>query len=191
MTVSEVDAALAAIDRADFLPADRRSQAGWDEPVRIGRGQTNSQPRTVRDMLVLLDVGPGQTVLDVGAGSGWTTALLGHLVGPSGTVVGLELEPELATWGAQNVAAYEMAWTSLSAADPQTLGAPDQGPFDRILVSAAASSLPRPLVEQLADDGAMVLPIGAEMTRVVRSGPAPGDVQITRTHGTYSFVPLR
>jgi len=64
-------------------------------------------------MLALLDVRPGQRVLDVGAGSGWTTALLARLVGPTGRVVGVELEPRLAEWGAQNLARAGMPWASL------------------------------------------------------------------------------
>jgi protein-L-isoaspartate(D-aspartate) O-methyltransferase len=150
----------------------------------------NSQPRTVRDMLELLDVRQGHSVLDVGAGSGWTTALLGHVVGREGRVLGVELEPELAVWGASNLALYAMAWTSIRRADPEVLGAPGEGPFDRILVSAAADELPRVLLGQLTDDGVMVVPVGADMTRVTRLGGAVDDVRIS-THGSYSFVPLR
>src|SRR5690349_9944297 len=98
----DVAAAFRAVDRGDFLrPADRRN-AAYDGPIPIGHGQTNSQPRTVRAMLMLLDVGPGHRVLDVGSGSGWTTALLAHLVGPEGSVLGLERVEDLVTFGAEN-----------------------------------------------------------------------------------------
>jgi len=70
------------------------------------------------------------------------------------------------------------------------LGAPDDGPFDRILVSAEAGSLPEPLVEQLAVGGTMVIPVGARMTRVQKDGPGREALTVT-THGLYSFVPLR
>lgn len=190
MAASRVDAAFAAIERADFLPEGQRSSAGHDTPLPIGQGQTNSQPRTVRDMLVLLDVQDGQSVLDVGAGSGWTTALLGYLVGPEGRVVGVELKPELADWGAANLAPYAMDWASLRRADPAVLGVPDEGPYDRILVSAAAQTFPHELQDQLSDDGVMVVPVGGIMTRATRTGPTTGDVEVT-THGNYLFVPLR
>ena len=77
-----VDAAFAAQPREGFLPPEQRPHAALDRPLPIGWGQTNSQPTTVANMLRLLQVAPGMWVLDVGAGSGWTTALLAHLVGP-------------------------------------------------------------------------------------------------------------
>jgi protein-L-isoaspartate(D-aspartate) O-methyltransferase len=190
MPVSDVEAAFAVVDRAEFLRPSDRVVAGVDEPLAIGLGQTNSQPRTVRAMLQLLEVAEGHRVLDVGSGSGWTTALLARLAGSSGSVLGVELEPDLAAWGAENLGRQDTPWASIRAADPDVLGAPAEAPFDRVLVSAAARHLPNELVEQLTDDGVMVVPVGATMTRVRRTGPDPGDVDIT-THGSYSFVPLR
>ncbi len=84
-----LDQAFAAAPRAQFLPESEKRFAGLDRPLPIGHGQTNSQPTTVRHLLQHLDVRPGQRVLDVGCGSGWTTALLAHLVGPQGSVTGV------------------------------------------------------------------------------------------------------
>ncbi len=186
MGVEALHEAFRVVDRADFLRADDESKAGLDAPVAIGAGQTNSQPRTVFAMLELLDVQPGQHVLDVGSGSGWTAALLAHLVGPTGMVIGTERVPDLVDFGATNLAKYDNPWSAIRQADPDVLGAPEDGPFDRILVSAASTSLPASLVDQLGDDGIMIIPVGASMTRVEKHG---GEASVT-THGLYSFVPL-
>lgn len=188
MSRNEVDDAMAAIARADFVPTEHRSRAHEDRPLQIGHGQTNSQPRTVADMLRLLDVRRGHRVLDVGAGSGWTTALLGHLVGPEGTVIGVELEPDLARWGAANLAGYQMPWAEIRLATPGVIGWRDAAPYDRILVSAAARRLPADLVEQLKAGGIMVIPVRSTMLRVTAG--ESGYPMITR-HGSYRFVPLR
>ena len=180
-----VEVAFAALPRADFLPAQVRSRAAYDGPLRIAAGQTNSQPRTVADMLRLLDLRPGQHVLDVGAGSGWSTALLAHLVGPTGSVTGVELEPELVAFGRANLAATDQPWASISQAVSGVLGVPDGSPYDRILVSAEARDLPSELVDQLGDDAIMVIPVAGTMLRVTNPGA------IVTEHGRYRFVPLR
>src|SRR5215218_2602961 len=105
--------AFAAMPREWFLPAGERKSAAFDGPLPIGHGQTNSQPRTVEAMLRLLEVRSGQKVLDVGCGSGWTTALLAHLTGPSGRVLGVELEPDLVAFGTENLDRLDLSWASI------------------------------------------------------------------------------
>ena len=185
--VDRVAEAFAAVQRADFLPRAVRDRASYDGPLALGHGGTCSQPRTVADMLRLLEVRTGDRVLDVGAGSGWTTALLAHLVGPTGRVLGVEIERHLAASGAANVARAGMPWAQVRAADPATLGAPDDGPWDRILVSAEARHLPQQLVDQLCDPGRLVAPVAG---RMVLAALDAGQLTVTR-HGHYRFVPLR
>jgi protein-L-isoaspartate(D-aspartate) O-methyltransferase len=181
--------AFAAVPRTGFLREADRRRAAHDGPIGIGQGQTNSQPRTVEAMLRLLDVGPGQRVLDVGAGSGWTTALLAHLTGPGGVVVGVELEPALVEFGRDNLARTSYAWARLEQATPGRLGDPAGAPWDRVLVSAEARRLPDELVAQLGAGGRMVLPVRGEML-LVEVPDAGGEPVVTR-HGYYRFVPLR
>jgi protein-L-isoaspartate(D-aspartate) O-methyltransferase len=136
-------------------------------------------------MLRLLEVRPGHRVLDVGSGSGWTTALLAHLVGPTGQVVGVELEPELVAFGASRLATTGQTWARIQQAAPGVLGDPDHAPYDRILVSAEPRSLPDELVQQLGPEGRMVIPVAGWMTLVALPGP------VVTEHGAYRFVPLR
>ncbi len=186
--LARADEAMQAVRREGFLPLELRGEAGLDQPIELTAGQTCSQPTTVRTMLALLDPEPGDAVLDVGSGSGWTTALLAHLVGATGVVHAVELREDLATWGGQNVAAAGMEWAQVHQADPEVLGWPAGAPYQRILVSAEAQEVPTPLTDQLADGGRLVLPVRGTMTVVeARDGAA----RVVRTAGAYRFVPLR
>lgn len=179
--------AMHAVPRARFLPSELRDRAGEDAPLPIGVGQTSSQPTTVLNMLRLLDVREGQRVLDVGAGSGWTTALLAHLVGPTGSVLGVERQESLLGPAREAVAAtVPDGDAEIRAARPGVLGAPEDAPFDRILVSAGARRLPPALLEQLGEGGILVIPVAEQMRRIVRRDGALHE----SVHGAYRFVPL-
>ncbi len=165
---SRVIAALSDLPRARFLPAAVRSRASLDEPFPIGHGATNSQPWTVQFMLELLRVPNGATALDVGSGSAWTTALLAELVGPGGSVLGVEVVPELVAFGRANLAGFTLPWARIEQASPGRFGAAASAPFDRILVSADAGTIPAELEAQLAVGGRMVLPAAGVMWVVDR-----------------------
>ncbi len=185
-----LDAAFAAVPRTLFLPPDQQRFAGLDRALPLGYGQTGSQPTTVRDMLRLLDLRSGQRVLDVGCGSGWTTALLAHLVGPDGEVLGVEVVPELVGFGRRNLAGCDYPWSSIRAAEPGVLGLPGSAPYDRVLVSAESGTVPRALVRQLLTDGVMVVPVAGRMAVVRRTDPDPDAEPEVELHGHYLFVPL-
>lgn len=185
--VDRVQRAMDATPREGFLLAEDKGWARVDMPISIGSGQTNSQPWTVREMLRLLGVQPGERVLDVGSGSGWTTAILAHLVGDQGHVLGLERVPELVDFGTANLDRTQRPWASIRLATPGTLGAPEEGPFHRILVSAEARTFPHQLATQLAEGGVMVAPVAGTMTRAELS--SDGELWVSE-HGQFRFVPL-
>ena len=173
--------------RTGFLRARERPHADRDEPLPIGWGGTNSQPSTVAAMLRLLDARPGDRVLDVGAGSGWTTAILAALVGPQGQVIGVELEPRLVEFARANLERYGAPNARIHQAHADVFGWPDAAPYDRILVSAMADEVPAQLLDQLTGTGVMVVPVAGQMTVVRRTD----DGVVLSRHGAYRFVPLR
>ena len=181
-------AAMDDVPRRRFLPEDVKDLATLDQPIPIGHGATNSQPWTVQFMLELLRVPEGAKVLDVGSGSGWTTALLAQLTGPKGTVVGVEVIPELVEMGQQNLAGLNLPWTRIGPVTPRRLGAPEEAPFDRILVSADPGEIPAELEAQLAVGGRMVLPSSGVMWVVDRDHDGWHREPVTGYR--FSFVPL-
>ncbi len=183
---NKVAGAFKVVKREHFLPPDAMSEATWDMPLSIGFGQTNSQPTTVRMMLEWLDVKAGQKILDVGSGSGWTTALLAHLTGSGGKVSAVELVPELVQFGRENCQKLGLQNVSFHKAGKQ-LGWPEETPYDRILVSAAADELPGELVDQLAPNGRMVVPIKSSVWLIIKD--AAGNTTDHEYPG-FSFVPL-
>ena len=179
--------AFRAIDRADFVHSDYLPEAYEDYPLPIGKGQTISQPATVAFMLEQLGVAPGERVLDVGSGSGWTTALLGSIVGERGRVFGIELVPEIVDFGKHNLAKYHLPQATIEEAGRGVLGKSAEAPFDRILVSAAAEKLPQELVSQLKEGGVMVAPLGDSICRIEKRGAG----KITKKcYPGFAFVPL-
>ena len=185
---SRVVAALAAVPRARFLPESVRDRAGLDEPLPIGHGATNSQPWTVQFMLELLRVPEGANVLDVGSGSGWTTALLAQLVGPRGSVLGVEIVAELVAFGRSNLARQVVPWARIEPATPGRPGAEASGPFDRILVSADAHEIPDELERQLVEGGRLVVPAAGVMWVVDRDHEGWHREPVTGYR--FAFVPL-
>jgi protein-L-isoaspartate(D-aspartate) O-methyltransferase len=175
-----------ATDRTHFLPLEARGLANADTPIAIGYGQTNSQPSTVAMMLQWLNPEPGQKVLDVGSGSGWTTALLSHLVGPAGHVYAVERVPELVEFGRHNVETSGITNADFFKAGDE-FGLPDHEPYDRILVSAAADALPQELLDQLKSGGTLVIPVGSEILVINKDEDGTPH---TERHPGFSFVPL-
>lgn len=176
-----------AATRRAFLPPEQQAVAGVDRALDIGHDSTCSQPSTVVRLLELLDTRPGDRVLDLGSGSGWTTAMLAALVAPGGSVVGVEIVPALVERGRVNLAAQGVSGASIEQARPGVLGWPAGAPYDRILVSAEAREVPRALLDQLADRGRLVVPVRGRLT----TSEVVGGQVSTAKEGRYRFVPLQ
>ncbi len=175
------------IDRADFVPDALRNEAYEDEALPIGYGVTISQPYTVAFMLELLQPQNGEKILDVGSGSGWTTALLASTVGEKGEVIGVEIIPELVCFGRENLEKCGFRNARIEAAG-EALGNPSASPFDKILVSAASRRMPEELITQLKVGGRLIVPIGLSLWQIDKRG----EVEIERKEFPgFVFVPLK
>jgi protein-L-isoaspartate(D-aspartate) O-methyltransferase len=178
--------AFAAVPRRNFLPEDVAEQADKDMPLPIGFGQTNSQPTTVAMMLDWLDVQPGDKVLDVGSGSGWTSALLSHLTGKDGSVDAVEIIPELVEFGRHNCQNLGIKNVRFHQAGKR-YGWPEHAPYGRILVSAAADQLPAELIGQLKPGGRMVIAVRNSIFIIDKD--ESGKIEKQERPG-FMFVPL-
>ncbi len=180
-------AAMRAVPRHEFVPAERRRQAYADSPLPIGSGQTISQPYIVAYMTELLELEPGMRALEIGTGSGYQAAVLAEILDEVYTI---EIIPELARWGEANLrrAGYEAV--QVRQADGYH-GWDEHGPYDAIVVTAAADHIPPPLIEQLKDGGRMVIPVGSPFrTQVLMLVTRHGEEIRTRSLLPVRFVPL-
>jgi len=179
--------ALGAVDRRLFVPAELRDR-GWENvSLPIGAEQTISQPSLVAAMVALADPGPGARVLDVGTGSGYHAAVLSRL---AGRVWSVERKAALSAFAAANLAAAGIDNVELRVGDGSD-GHPPAAPYEVINVAAAMrDEVPAVLLEQLADGGRLVGPVGdgdeQVLVRVVRHGS-----RLRRSeHGPVRFVPF-
>jgi protein-L-isoaspartate(D-aspartate) O-methyltransferase len=176
--------AIATVPRESFVPSEQRRRAWADAALPIGHGQTISQPLVVAHMCALLDVHPGDRVLDVGTGSGYHAAVLARL---GGRVWSIERDPELSARAAAVL--DELGADVELVVGDGSLGYPGAAPYDAINVAAAAAErVPPALVEQLAPGGRLVAPVGERLVFVSRH--RDGTLGLPQVHGAVRFVPL-
>ena len=176
------------VPRELFVPLESRHKAYLDLPLSIGEGQTISQPYIVAMMTELMELRGDEKVLEVGTGSGYQAAILSVLV-PRGRVVTVELVPSLAE-RARNLL-QELGYHNVDVVPAgSTLGCPERGPFNAIMVTAAAPRLPESLVSQLAVGGRLVVPVGTlEQQDLVQAHRTDEGLSVSML-GPCRFVPL-
>jgi len=179
--------AFLANDRADFVPDKYKYYAYEDSPLPIGEGQTISQPTTVIFMLELLQVKQGNLILEVGAGSGWVTAMLATLAGKHGKVHAFEIKENIARFGQKNLLKYD--YSNIAYYGNDYLELLDKLPRpDRILGGAAFQSGYRELIDALEKKGRMVIPTAAYDVRLIKKNDQ-GQVDEKLFPG-FIFVPV-
>jgi len=190
--------ALRRVPREPFLSENMKSQAALDCPLPIGSGQTASAPHMVSIMDEALELEVGHKVLEVGGGSGWHAATIAEIVAPSdapkeewGHVYTIERIPELAAYAKDNIEKTGYGDRITVIHKDGTLGYPEEAPYDRVLVAAAGPEVPKPLVEQLTDDGVLLVPVGGIQfyQTLVRIRKKNGKI-VEENLGGVAFVPL-
>jgi protein-L-isoaspartate(D-aspartate) O-methyltransferase len=177
------------VDRADFVSPEILDEAYANYPLPIGLGQTISQPATVAFMLELLKPQVREKILDVGSGSGWQTALLAEIVGPSGLVIGLEIKDELVRLAKNNLSKYGYQNIKLIRGNGWQ-GLLEEAPFTKIIVAAAASEVPQALKEQLKIGGRLVIPVGQGLQDIVAVDRISQNKFTEHRYPGFVFVPL-
>ncbi len=183
LTSDRIIDAFRTVPRDKFVPDDQHDNAYRDTPLPIGGGQTISAPHMVAHMTELLDPQPTDTVLEIGAGSGYQAAILAELVD---TVITIEIVDELAEQARERLAEYDNV--TVIHGDGST-GYSEEAPYDKILYTAAAPDIPEEVFAQLRDGGILVAPVGG--THQNLNVYTKGNDEITKeTHYGVRFVPL-
>ena len=188
LTDKNVESALRNIPRHEFVLKSDLDNAYDNEPLTILKNQTISQPGVVARMTEWLDVKDGQNILEIGTGSGWQSAILSHLVG-SGTVYSIERHPDLVSFAKDNLKKLNIDNVHVIL-DDGTHGYPDASPFDRIIITAACTKIPFQLIDQLAENGLILAPVGNSSQSLVLLQKTPEGMIELKNQPKYVFVPL-
>ena len=186
---SRAAAAMRAVPRHEFVPESKRAAAYEDHPLPIGEGQTISAPHMVAMMTDLLDLGPGNRVLEIGTGCGYHAAVTAEVVGPE-HVYSVEFHDELAKRARETLARTGYGEVSVRAGDGRA-GWPEHAPFDAAYLTCAASDFPRAVVEQVRTSGVLLGPLGDGRQVLVHARKQEDGSLERDRHGHVRFVPLK
>ena len=188
LTDDNVESAFRNIPRHEFVPTSDLDCAYYNEPLPIMKHQTISQPGVVSRMTEWLDIKDGQNILEIGTGSGWQTAILSYLVG-KGTVYSVEIHPELVKFAKENLEKLGIDNVHVILSDGST-GYLKASPYDRIIITAACTEIPLPILEQLGENGLIIAPVGdSSQSLVLLKKTSKGIIEI-KNQSNYVFVPL-
>ncbi|HKH29193.1 MAG TPA: protein-L-isoaspartate(D-aspartate) O-methyltransferase [Sphingomicrobium sp.] len=176
------------VPREEFVDDEHRQWAYDDSPLPIEAGQTISQPYIVALMIEAAAIGPGDKVLEVGAGSGYAAAVISRI---AERIIAIERHGELVQIARQRMARLGYDNVRILQGDG-TRGCPDEAPFDAILAAASGSHVPKPLVDQLAPGGRLVMPVGDPgfVQELVKVTKRPDGTTSQENLGGVRFVPL-
>jgi len=185
----QVEHAMLAVPRHQFVPLDQRKLAYHDMPLPIGSGQTISAPHMVAIMAEVMLLEPGQKVLEIGTGSGYNAAVIAELIGKDGLLVTMERHRSLADGATKALSEGGYENVRVIVGDG-SLGYPEGAPYDRISVTCGAPDVPSSLLEQLKEDGIMIIPVGDFEYQSLLRVRKIGGRAITEDLGSVVFVPL-
>ena len=188
ITEPDILDAFRAVPREAFISSDYAHLAYGDHPLPIEAGQTISQPYIVALMIQAARIKAGDKVLEVGAGSGYAAAVISRI---AGEVIGIERQHDLVEVARERL--QRLGYDNVTIVEGDgTRGCPEHAPFDAILAAASGSHVPKPLIDQLADGGRIVIPIGSPgwVQELVKVTKEPGGKLIEEKLGEVRFVPL-
>jgi len=185
ITDKNIFAAFKNVRREDFVPVDYEDEAYDDYPLPIGNEQTISQPTTVAIMTQALEPKRGQTILEVGSGSGYQAAILSEIVGAKGKIIATEIIPELAKLAEKNLERYR----NVEVVHGDGCQGYKGYDFERIIVTAGCKEIPEPLIACLKEGGIIIAPVGVHSQTMIKGVKKNGKLK-TEELGSFVFVPL-
>lgn len=185
---TEVEKAFLEVPRELFVPESLKKHAYVDTPLEIGDGQTISAPHMVAIMCEGLDLKKGQKILEIGAGSGYHAAIVSKIIGKEGHVYTVERFSSLTEKAKENLKNANITNVTVEIGDGSE-GLQKHTPYDRIYVTCAAPNVPSPLIEQLKDDGKLMVPVGRTICNLELI-EKKGDKIVSKNLGGCAFVPL-